>query len=54
MLLAIPLVLCITYKDMQNNGADNTIKEQCQTCTAHALLISNANLVDLHQQAGNI
>ena len=26
MLLAIPLVLCITYKDIQNNGADNTIK----------------------------
>ena len=45
MLLAIPLVLCITYKDIQNNGANNTIKRamsymycmrtaycKCQTC----------------------
>ena len=47
MLLAIPLVLCITYKDIQNNGANNTKKKKsnvihvlhtrtayckCQTC----------------------
>ena len=40
MLLAIPLVLCITYKDIKNNGANNTIKKSnvihvlC-TCTAY-------------------
>ena len=53
-LLAIPLVLCITYKDIQNNGANNTKKEQCHTCTACTLPIANAKLMDLHQQAGDI
>ena len=55
MLLAIPLVLCITYKDIQNNGADDTIKRTMSymyyVCS---LSIANANLVDLHQQAGDM
>ena len=55
MLLATPLVLYITYKDIQNNGADDTIKRAMSYmyCTC-ALPIANANLVDLHQQAGDI
>ena len=40
MLLAIPLVLCTTYKDIQNNGANNTIKKSnvihvLHVCTAY-------------------
>ena len=55
MLLAIPLVLCITYKDIQNNGADNTIqKARPYMYYMRTLSIANAKLVDLHQQTGDI
>ena len=53
MLLAIPLVLCITYKSIQTMVQIIQTK-QCHTCTVHALPITNAKILDLHQQAGDI
>ena len=54
MLLAIPLVLHIPYKDIQNNGANNTIKKKKKRAMSymycmHTLPTANAKLVDLHQ-----